>query len=265
MDHASTGEATKSRLVVEIDGPVAVLRLNRPEVLNAIDQELLGELAETLERLDCDPAVRAIVIAGNERAFAAGADIAEMVETSAVEMALRPQRERWERIRRIQTPTIAAVRGFALGGGCELALSCDLIVAAETARFGQPEINLGILPGGGATQRLTRTIGKARAMEIILTGRQIGAREAFAAGFVSRVVPDEQCVVEAMRLAHEIATKPPVAVRLAKQAILAAEEMPLGAGLDFERRSFEVAFGTSDRVEGMRAFLEKRAPEFEGR
>jgi enoyl-CoA hydratase len=243
---------------------VAIVRLNRPAVLNALNQALLADLVERLEELDRDPGIRAIVITGNGRAFAAGADIAEMAELTAVEMAMRPQRERWERIRRIKAPTIAAVCGLALGGGCELALTCDMIVAAETARFGQAEINLGILPGGGGTQRLTRAAGKARAMEMILTGRQIGAREAFAAGMISRVVPSEQCLVEAIRLAHDIAAKPPVAIRMAKQAILAADEMPLGAGLDYERRNFEVAFGTADRVEGMRAFLEKRVPEFEG-
>ncbi|MGI8477346.1 MAG: enoyl-CoA hydratase-related protein [Thermomicrobiales bacterium] len=246
-------------------GPVALLRLHRPEVRNALSQALLADLVAALEAFDLDPEIRLMVITGDDRAFAAGADIAEMADATAVEMHLRPQRARWERLRRIRKPLVAAVSGFALGGGNELAMVCDLIVASETARFGQPEINLGIIPGAGGTQRLIRAIGKARAMEMVLTGRLMTAREAYAAGLVTKVTPAERYLVEAMRLAQEIATKPPIAVQLAKEALLKAADTTLEAGLDFERRSFTLLFATDDRFEGMRAFLEKRAPVFTGK
>lgn len=251
-------------LLVDRDGPVAVVRLNRPRVRNALNQVLMGELVDTLESFDRDSEVRAIVLTGDERAFAAGADIAEMANATAIEMHARPNLARWERLRKLRKPLIAAVAGFALGGGCELAMVCDLIVAAESAQFGQPEINLGIIPGGGGTQRLVRSIGKARAMELILTGRMMSADEAFAAGLITRVVPNELYLSEALRLAHEIAGKPPLAVQFAKESVLKAFDTNLETGLEFERRSFNLLFSTEDRREGMQAFLEKRRPIFTG-
>jgi enoyl-CoA hydratase len=251
-------------VLVNHDGQVAIVRLNRPHVRNALSQALMGELVEILEALDRDPETRAIVLTGDERAFAAGADIAEMANATVVEMLGRPNLARWDRMRKVRTPLIAAVAGFALGGGCELAMLCDIVVAAETARFGQPEINLGIIPGGGGTQRLVRAIGKARAMELILTGRMLTAEEAFAAGLVTMVVPVELYLSEAVRLGHEIASKPPLAVQMAKEAVLKAFDTNLETGLDFERRSFNLLFATDDRREGMRAFLEKRKPTFTG-
>jgi enoyl-CoA hydratase len=254
----------ESPVIVRHDGQVAIVRLNRPHVRNALNSALMGELVEALESLDRDDAVRAIVVTGDERAFAAGADIGEMAGSSPVEILKRPNLARWNRIRAIRKPMIAAISGFALGGGCELAMACDMIVAAESARFGQPEINLGIIPGGGGTQRLVRAVGKARAMEMILTGRMISAREAFDAGLVTSVVPAEICLEAAIRLAQEIATRPPLAVRLAKEAVLKAFETSLETGLEFERRSFELLFATDDCREGMQAFLEKRKPTFTG-
>ncbi len=247
------------------DGNVAVLRLNRPEARNALSPEVMEELASTLERLDPDPEVRCVVIAGSEKVFAAGADIRAMAERSFAEALRHPAAAFWKRLAAIKTPLVAAVSGYALGGGCELALACDMIVAAEGARFGQPEINLGIIPGGGGTQRLARVLGKQRAMELVLTGRRFTAAEAQAMGLVNRVVPDDAWLEEAMALAREIAEKPPIASRLAKQAVLAAEETALAAGLENERRLYELAMATEDRKEGMRAFLDKRDPNFEGK
>ncbi len=252
-------------LIVEHDGPVAIVRLNRPRVRNALNQALMGEMTDTLESLGLDSNTRVIVLTGDERAFAAGADISEMVDATVAEMHQRPNLARWDRMRRVKKPIIAAVAGFALGGGCELAMICDMIVAAESARFGQPEINLGIIPGGGGTQRLVLAIGKARAMELILTGRTFSAAEAFEAGLITKVVPSELYLVEAMRLAHEIASKPPMAVQLAKDTVLKAFDSSLETGLDYERRGFNLLFATDDRREGMRAFLEKRKPKFSGK
>nr|BCX00309.1 MAG: enoyl-CoA hydratase [Bacteroidota bacterium] len=246
------------------DDGVALVRLNRPEVLNALSLELMEELVGALEELDADPGVRAIVLTGNERAFAAGADITQMADASVVRMVLVDQFQKWDRIKRIRKPLIAAVSGYALGGGCELAMSCDMIVASETARFGQPEINIGVMPGAGGTQRLTRAIGKARAMEMVLTGRMITAEEARLAGLVNRVVPVELYLDEALKLAREVAARPPLAVRLAKEAVLKAFELPLSAGLEFERKNFYLLFATEDQKEGMRAFLEKRPPVWKG-
>jgi enoyl-CoA hydratase/carnithine racemase len=247
------------------DGSVALLRLNRPEARNALSPEVMEELASQLEQLDPDPEVRCVVIAGSEKVFAAGADIRAMAERSFAEVLRHPAASFWRRLAAIKTPMIAAVSGYALGGGCELALACDMIVAAEGATFGQPEINLGIIPGGGGTQRLARVLGKQRAMELVLTGRRFGADEAHAMGLVNRVVADDRWLEEAMALAQEVATKPPIASRLAKQAVLAAEETALSSGLENERRLYELAMATEDRVEGMQAFLEKREPRFEGK
>ena len=262
MPDVSTAEAPLV-LVNHNDG-IAIVRLNRPRVRNALNQALMGELIETLETLDDDETIRVLVLTGDERAFAAGADIGEMAGVTAIEMLGRPNLARWDRLRKIRTPLIAAVSGYALGGGCELAMVCDMIVASESARFGQPEINLGLIPGGGGTQRLVRAVGKARAMELILTGRMMTASEAYAAGLVTSVVPAELYLEEAIRLARVIAAKSPLAVRLAKEAVLKAFDSSLDTGLDFERRSFNLLFASNDASEGMRAFLEKREPKFTG-
>jgi enoyl-CoA hydratase/carnithine racemase len=253
--------------LVEIsrDGHVALLRLNRPEARNALSPELMEELAGELERLDPDPEVRCVVIAGSEKVFAAGADIKAMAERSFAEALRHPAASFWRRLAAVKTPMIAAVSGYALGGGCELALACDLIVAAESAKFGQPEINLGIIPGGGGTQRLARVLGKQRAMELVLTGRRFGAEEARELGLVNKVVADDAWLDEAMALAGTVAEQPPIASRLAKQAVLVAEETALSPGIENERRLYELAMATEDRVEGMKAFLEKREPRFEGK
>jgi enoyl-CoA hydratase/carnithine racemase len=246
------------------DGHVTLLRLNRPEARNALSPEVMERLAGELEALDPDPEVRCAVIAGSEKVFAAGADIKAMAERSFAEALRHPAASFWRRLAAIKTPLVAAVSGYALGGGCELALACDTIVASETAVFGQPEITLGIIPGGGGTQRLARVLGKQRAMELVLTGRRFDAREAEAMGLVNRVVDADRWLEAAMELAHAIAERPPIAARLAKQAVLAAEETGLSAGLESERRLYELAMATEDRVEGMRAFLEKRDPDFQG-
>jgi enoyl-CoA hydratase len=256
--------AEYEHILVERDEGIAVVRLNRPKVLNALNIPLMTELVEALEELDADRAVRCIVLTGNERAFAAGADIAEMADASTVGMLRRNQFARWERIKQIRTPIVAAVSGFALGGGCELAMLCDMIVCAESARFGQPEILIGVIPGAGGTQRLTRAVGKALAMEIILTGRQITAQEAHAAGLVNRVVPNELYLESAKQLAREVAARPPLAVMLGKDAVLKAFDTTLEAGLEAERKNFYLLFATEDMREGMRAFLEKRPPQWKG-
>jgi enoyl-CoA hydratase/carnithine racemase len=247
------------------DGHVALLRLNRPEARNALSPEVMERLAEELETLDPDPEVRCIVIAGSEKVFAAGADIKALSERSFADSLRHPAASFWRRVAAVKTPLVAAVSGFALGGGCELALACDMVVASETARFGQPEITLGIIPGGGGTQRLARVIGKQRAMEYVLTGRQFDADMALAMGLINKVAKKKTWLEEALELAHTVAERPPIAVRLAKQAVLAAEETGLSAGLENERRLYELAMATEDRVEGMQAFLEKREPKFEGR
>jgi enoyl-CoA hydratase len=251
------------------DGPldgVALVVIDRPQVLNALDFGLVAALADAFEALDRDAACRAIVLTGaGDRAFAAGADIPELARQTPTTLAVDDEFRHWERIKRIRKPIVAAVRGFALGGGCELAMSCDLIVAGEDAQFGQPEIRLGVMPGAGGTQRLTRAIGKAKAMEMVLTGRTMGAREAEAHGLVTSVVPSEATVPAALELAAKIATMPPVAVVAAKAAVNRAEELSLEAGLEFERRSFYLLFDTEDQGEGMAAFTEKRAPSWKGR
>ncbi|HUF06915.1 MAG TPA: enoyl-CoA hydratase-related protein [Candidatus Binatia bacterium] len=243
----------------------ALVRLNRPKQLNALNGAVMDALCEALEALDRDDGVRAIVVTGSERAFAAGADIGEMAGATPIEMLITDRIGQWDRIRKIAKPVIAAVNGWALGGGCELAMTLDLIVAGEGAKFGQPEISIGVIPGAGGTQRLTRAIGKSRAMEMILTGEPMSAREAHEAGLVARVTQDELCVEDALALAATVAEKSPLAVRLAKEAVNAAYEMSLTAALAHERRLFYLLFASEDQKEGMAAFLEKRAPDFTGR
>ncbi len=248
-----------------VDEGVALCRLDRPEARNALSPELMEELATAVERFDADRGVRCIVIAGSDEAFASGADIAALRERSFEESLRHPAAAFWRRLAACRTPLVAAVSGFALGGGCELALLCDLIVASETTQLGQPEITLGIIPGGGGTQRLARVIGKQRAMDLVLTGRRIDAAEAHRLGIVNEVAPRDGWLERALELAKRVATGPPIAVRLAKQAVLAAEETALSAGLEHERRLYELAMATEDRIEGMDAFLQKRRPEFKGR
>jgi enoyl-CoA hydratase len=260
-----TAPAAASELLVERRGAVALLRLNRPEVLNALSDSLVESVVSELEALDRDPEIRCFVLTGGERVFAAGADIKGMAEAGVAEMMGSDRLAKWERLRKIQKPIVAAVCGYALGGGLELAMSCDLLVAAEDAAFGQPEILLGVIPGAGGTQRLTRAIGKTRALEYILTGRRFTAPEALAWGLVNRVVPRELVIEEALTLAAEIASKAPLAVRLAKEAVGKALDVDLESGLLHERRLFYLLFGTEDQKEGMRAFVEKRAARFLGK
>jgi enoyl-CoA hydratase len=252
-------------VLVERDGSVAVVRLNRPKQLNALSGEVMVALVAALQELDEDAEIRAIVVAGDERAFAAGADIEELASGTAISLYENRRIAAWDSIRAVRTPLVAAVSGFCLGGGCELAMLCDLIVASESAKFGQPEINLGVLPGAGGTQRLTRAVGKAVAMDMILTGRTISAREALDFGLVARVVAREAWLAEAKRAAREIAAKGPIAVRLAKEAIDTAFETPLSAGVEAERRAFYLVRASEDAGEGLNAFLEKRPPDFKGR
>jgi enoyl-CoA hydratase len=253
-----------SLVLVEREGAVGVVLMNRPEALNALSSELMDAVVGALQELDEDGGVRCIVLGGNDRAFAAGADVAELAAATPIELYENRRIDRWDAIRALRTPLVAAVSGYCLGGGCELALACDLVVASETARFGQPEINLGVIPGAGGTQRLTHAVGKAVAMDVILGGRFLTAREALQAGLVSRVVAREAWLAEARRVAREIAAKSPVAVRLAKEAVDKAFETPLGAGLEFERRSFYLARSSDDATEGLNAFVEKRRPNFKG-
>ncbi len=252
-------------IVVERDEPIAVVTINRPDKLNALNWGLVAELADQLEALDRDDAIRCIVLTGaGNKAFAAGADISEMSNATPVQMATGSFQS-WDRIRRVATPIIAAVGGYALGGGNELAMHADMIVASENAQFGQPEILIGVMPGAGGTQRLARTLGKFRTMEICLTARRVSAREALEWGLVNRVVPEGQHVEEAKRLAQEVAKQAPVAVRFIKEAVLAAYETPLQDGLAYEKRLFALLFSTEDQQEGMRAFLAKEKPTFQGR
>lgn len=252
-------------ILVEREAPIAIITINRPAKLNALNWALVGEIADALEELDSDAEIGCVVLTGaGERAFAAGADIGEMADKSPSEM-LTGSFENWNRIRRIHKPIIAAVSGFALGGGNELAMHADMIVASEDARFGQPEILLGLMPGAGGTQRLARTAGKFITMELCLTDRKASAEEMRSWGLVNRVVPKGEHLTEAKKLAHEVATRAPMAVRLIKDAVLAASEMPLEQGLAYEKRLFALLFSTEDAKEGMSAFMEKRAPDFKGR
>jgi enoyl-CoA hydratase len=252
-------------VLVEREEPIAVVLLNRPKQLNALSDELMGALVDALRDLDGDEAIRCIVVGGSERAFAAGADIAQLAEASPIEMYYQRRVDRWDEVRALWTPLVAAVAGFCLGGGCELAMACDLIVASETARFGQPETGLGLIPGAGGTQRLTRAVGKAVAMDVILSGRFLTATEALRAGLVARVVAKEAWLDEAKRVARDIAAKGPVSTRLAKEAVDRAFEGPLTLGVEYERRLLYLALASEDAKEGLTAFLEKRRPEFKGR
>ena len=249
----------------ERHGAVALLQLDRPDARNALSPEMMDELGGALERVDHDPEVRAIVLAGSDDVFAAGADIRALRDRTFGEALFHPTSVFWKRVASCRTPLIAGVSGFALGGGCELALACDMIVASETAEFGQPEITLGIIPGGGGTQRLVRVLGKQRAMELVLTGRRFSAQEALEWGIVNRISKGGAWLNEAIDLGRVVASGPPVAAKLAKQAVLAADESGLSAGLEQERRLYELAMATEDRVEGMSAFLDKRKPDFRGR
>ena len=250
-------------IIVETHGPVGLIRLNRPTALNALCDQLMGELGEQLLAFDADPAIGAIVLTGSERAFAAGADIKEMRDRTypAVYQDDFIGR-RWETVLQVKKPVIAAVAGFALGGGCELAMMCDIILAADTAKFGQPEINLGVIPGAGGTQRLTRAVGKSKAMEMILAARMMDAAEAERANLVSRVVPAADLLAEALKLGEKLAALSPVAVAMAKDSVNRAFEVNLHEGVRYERRLFLSLFGTPDQQEGMAAFAEKRRPQF---
>jgi enoyl-CoA hydratase/carnithine racemase len=250
---------------VSVDERVGLLRLNRPEARNALSPEVMELLGAEIERLDAEPEIHCIVIAGSDEVFASGADIGALAAREFHEALFHPGAAFWKRLAECRTPMVAAVSGWALGAGCELALACDLVVASETAEFGQPEVMLGIIPGGGGSQRLARAIGKQRAMELVLTGRRFDAREAERLGVVNTVTGKREWLESALELARRVASRPPIATRLAKQAVLAAEESGLAAGLETERRLYELAMATEDRVEGMQAFLEKRRPVFRGR
>ena len=252
-------------ILTDRDERVGIVTLNRPKQLNALNFHLVRELADALEEFDRDETIRCIVITGaGDRAFAAGADIKEMSDKSPIDMMLGGF-ESWIRIRDIKKPLIAAVGGYALGGGCELAMNCDMIVASENAQFGQPEIKLGIIPGAGGTQRLARTFGKFRTMEMVLTGENFTAQEMAAHGLVNRIVPKGEHLNEAIKLAKIVATRAPLAVRLAKDAVLAASETTLEQGLAIERKNFFLLFSSEDMHEGMQAFIEKREADFKGK
>lgn len=257
-------DSSYQNILIRTEGKVGIIQLNRPKVLNALNREIMSEVSDALEAFDDSKEIGCIVLTGNERAFAAGADIDRMAEATPLTMQENSFIDYWDRLGKIGKPVIAAVSGYALGGGCELAMACDLIVASETAAFGQPEINLGVIPGAGGTQRLTRAVGKALAMEIILNGRFLTAEEALRYGLVNRVAPVELYLEEALKLAAEIAARAPVAVRLAKEAVNAAFESSLQTGLAYERQLFYTLFATEDQKEGMDAFLNKRKPQWKG-
>jgi enoyl-CoA hydratase len=254
-----------TNLLVSRQGRVGIAQLNRPQALNALNGELMDELVRVLQAFDADDSIGCIVITGSEKAFAAGADIKQMASATVVDMMASPFIGYWDAVQRIGKPVVAAVSGYCLGGGCELAMICDLIVASETAHFGQPEINLGIIPGAGGTQRLTRAVGKSVAMDMILTGRRISAQEALQFGLVARVFPTATFLDDSLALAAEIADKAPVALRVAKEAVNRAYESSLAEGVLFERRAFNLLFATEDQKEGMAAFVEKRKPAWQGK
>jgi enoyl-CoA hydratase len=252
-------------VIVDRDASIAVVTLNRPQALNALSYGLVKDLSLALQELDQDPEVRVIVVTGGDKVFAAGADIKEMADKGPFDTMVQERLAYRDKINKISKPVIAAVIGFALGGGCELAMSCDIIVAAENARFGQPEVNLGIIPGSGGTQRLTHLLGKHRAMELVLTGDMLNASDAERFGLVNRVVPVELCLEEAKKIAKKIAAKPQLAIKSAKEAVLKSANTGLDEGLEFERKAFYLLFASEDRSEGMKAFLEKRKAEFKGK
>ncbi len=243
---------------------IALIQLNRPKELNALNLQLMGELRDALKEIDEDDDIRAIIITGNERAFAAGADIKQMAGKTTIDMWKVDQFSTWDQINKTRKPIIAAVSGFALGGGCELAMTCDMIVASETAQFGQPEIKIGVMPGAGGTQRLTKALGKAKAMELVLTGKFIDADTALSYGLINKIVPVELYLEEATKLASEIASMSPIATQMAKEAVKRSFEVPLEEGLHFERKNFYMLFSSEDQKEGMNAFVEKRKPDFKG-
>jgi enoyl-CoA hydratase len=252
-------------ILTRIEGKVGVVQLNRPKALNALSPELMDEVMTALEGFDTDEHIGCMVITGDERAFAAGADIKAMAEASMVTMMADTFISQWDRLKKIAKPVIAAVSGYALGGGCELAMACDMIIASESAKFGQPEIKLGVIPGAGGTQRLTKAVGKALAMEIVLNDRMLTAAEAENFGLVNRVVPTEVYLEQAIAFAAQIAERAPVAVKLGKEAVNASFEMPLAASIAYERRLFHMLFATEDQKEGMAAFVEKRKPDWKGK
>ncbi len=252
-------------IIVTTEDAVGKIQLNRPEAMNALNLRTMDELVHAFQNFDAESNIRCIVIHGNEKAFAAGADIKEMADVSSIDMLLRDQFAKWNKIRKVKKPIIAAVSGFALGSGCELAMLCDMIIASNTAQFGQPEINIGIMPGAGGTQRLTRAVGKNRAMEMVFTGKFISAQEALEYGLVVKVVPVEIYLGESMLLAKDISSKPPIAVQLAKESILKSFDTTLEGGLEFERKNLYLLFASEDMREGMRAFIEKRTPEWKGK
>ena len=246
-------------LLTSQNGRVGTIQLSRPEVLNALSPDLMIELVDALEAFDANDAIGAMVLTGGSKVFAAGADIKRMAEALAIDMLVMDQLARWDRIRKLHKPVIAAINGYALGGGCELAMMCDIIIAGEDAKFGQPEIGIGVIPGAGGTQRLTRAVGKAKAMELILTGRMFSAEEALEMGLINKITPSELTLEEAQELAKTIAEKPAMAVRLGKEAVLKAFDTTMEGGLDYERKLFYLLFASTDQKEGMQAFMEKRA------
>ncbi len=248
---------------IEVKENIGIIRLNRPDKLNAINLQMVEELVKALDELENNNDVKIVIITGNGRAFSAGADVKEMLETPLEDIMKRGHMPLWEKLRSFKKPIIAALNGITAGGGLELAMACDIIIAAESAKLGQPEINLGIIPGAGGTQRLTRTVGKFRAMELVLTGKLISAREAEAYGLVNKVVPDNSLLDEAIKLAKEITTKPAITIMLAKEAVNKAWDTLLQQGLDIERRNFYLALSTEEAKEGMKAFIEKRKPRWE--
>ncbi len=253
------------KVTEQVEPFVALIELNRPKELNALNHELMGELHQALVQLDANEAVRVIILTGNEKAFAAGADVKQMADKTAIEMVMEDRFKTWDQIKNTKKPIIGAVSGFALGGGCELAMTCDMIVASETAKFGQPEVRIGTIPGAGGTQRMTYAIGKAKSMELILSGRFLTANEAQSYGLVNHVFPLETYLIEAIKLAKEIASYSPIAVQLAKEAINHTFETHLEEGLAFERKSFYLTFASNDQKEGMKAFIEKRTPSYTGK
>jgi len=252
-------------ILSEVIDKVALLRINRPRAMNALNYALMTELMDKLDHFDAQDEVGAMLITGNERAFAAGADIAEMADASSIDMLERGHIAPFDRIKNIHKPVIAAVSGWCLGGGNELAMSCDMIVASESAKFGQPEINLGVIPGAGGTQRLTRAVGKSVAMEMVLNGRTLDAKEALHFGLVNRVVPIERYLDEALSLAKEIAARAPLAIRMGKESVNRAYETSLELGIAEERKAFYFLFDSDDQKEGMQAFVEKREPKWKGK